>query len=117
MSVKKKTKRSTLTANSLTWQTGMFTGQKNIAVERAGVYVPAGRFPLVSSVVMTVTPALAAGVKEIVLCTPPRVHPDDLEKAGISENVTKLECTVYHKKFAAQKNEYAYYSERISCDF
>lgn len=45
------------------------------------------------------------------------ISPDDLEKAGISENVTKLECTVYHKKFAAQKNEYAYYSERISCDF
>ncbi len=56
---------------------GLFTGQKNIPVERAGVYVPAGRFPLVSTVVMTVTPAVAAGVKEIVLCTPPRVHPDD----------------------------------------
>ena len=34
---------------------------------------------------MTVTPAVAAGVKEIVLCTPPRVHPDDraaAQKAG-----------------------------------
>ncbi len=60
---------------------GMFTGQKNIPVDRAGVYVPAGRFPLVSTVVMTVTPAVAAGVKEIILCTPPRVHPDDMEKA------------------------------------
>ena len=49
---------------------GMFTGQKNIPVDRAGVYVPAGRFPLVST-----------GVKEIILCTPPRVHPDDMEKA------------------------------------
>ncbi|MBO4404263.1 MAG: histidinol dehydrogenase, partial [Treponema sp.] len=54
---------------------GLFTGQKNIPVERAGVYVPAGRFPLVSTVVMTVTPAVAAGVKEIYLCTPPREHP------------------------------------------
>ena len=65
---------------------GLFTGQKNIPVERAGVYVPAGRFPLVSTVVMTVTPAVAAGVGEIVLCTPPRVHPDDreaAEKAGL----------------------------------
>ena len=64
---------------------GLFTGQKNIAVDRAGVYVPAGRFPLVSTVVMTVTPAVAAGVKEIILCTPPRVHPDDkaaAEKTG-----------------------------------
>ena len=64
---------------------GLFTGQKNIPVEKAGVYVPAGRFPLVSTVVMTVTPAVAAGVKEIILCTPPRVHPDDrvaVQKAG-----------------------------------
>ena len=64
---------------------GLFTGQKNIPVEKAGVYVPAGRFPLVSTVVMTVTPAVAAGVKDIVLCTPPRVHPDDraaAQKAG-----------------------------------
>lgn len=65
---------------------GLFTGQKNIPVEKAGVYVPAGRFPLVSTVVMTVTPAVAAGVKEIILCTPPRVHPDDkvfAEKEGL----------------------------------
>lgn len=65
---------------------GVFTGQKNIPVERAGVYVPAGRFPLVSTVVMTITPAVAAGVQEVVLCTPPRVHPDDkaaAEKAGL----------------------------------
>lgn len=60
---------------------GLFTGQKNIAVDRAGVYVPAGRFPLVSTVVMTVVPAVAAGVKEIILCTPPRVHPDDKASA------------------------------------
>lgn len=62
-------------------ESGVFTGQKNIAAERAGVYVPAGRFPLVSTVVMTVTPAVAAGCKEIILCTPPRVHPDDKAKA------------------------------------
>lgn len=64
---------------------GVFTGQKNISVDRAGAYVPAGRFPLVSTVVMTITPAVAAGVKEIILCTPPRVHPEDkaaAEKAG-----------------------------------
>ena len=64
---------------------GVFTGQKNIPVDRAGAYVPAGRFPLVSTVVMTITPAVAAGVKEIILCTPPRVHPEDkaaAEKAG-----------------------------------
>lgn len=54
---------------------GLFTGQKTIPIERAGVYVPAGRFPLLSTVVMCITPAKAAGCKEIVLCTPPREHP------------------------------------------
>jgi histidinol dehydrogenase len=63
---------------------GLFTGQKNIPVEHAGVYVPAGRFPLVSTVIMTVTPAVAAGVKSIILCTPPRVHPSD--KAAAEKN-------------------------------
>ncbi|MDY4833093.1 MAG: histidinol dehydrogenase, partial [Treponema sp.] len=41
---------------------GIFTGQKTIPVENVGCYVPAGRFPLVSTVIMTVTPAVAAGV-------------------------------------------------------
>jgi len=50
---------------------GIVTGQKTIPVDRAGVYVPAGRFPLFSSVIMGSVPAKAAGVKEIVLCTPP----------------------------------------------
>jgi histidinol dehydrogenase len=51
---------------------GLFTGQKNIPVERAGVYIPAGRFPLLSSAIMTLCPAIAAGVGEIVVCTPPK---------------------------------------------
>ncbi len=61
---------------------GIITGQKTIPVETAGCYVPAGRFPLVSTVIMTVTPAVAAGVPEVILCTPPRVHPDDKVAAG-----------------------------------
>jgi histidinol dehydrogenase len=74
---------------------GLFTGQKTIPVEHAGVYVPAGRFPLVSTVIMTVTPAVAAGVKNIVLCTPPRVHPDDrlsAEKSGTGVPGKPFEC-------------------------
>lgn len=55
---------------------GLFTGQRTIPVDRAGLYVPAGRFPLLSSVIMTAAPALAAGCPEVILCTPPRPHPD-----------------------------------------
>ncbi len=50
---------------------GVFTGQKVIPVNRAAVYVPGGRFPLISSVLMGVIPALAAGVKDILVASPP----------------------------------------------
>ena len=50
---------------------GLYAGQRVIPVERAAVYVPAGRFPLVSTVLMGVVPALAAGVSEVVVASPP----------------------------------------------
>ncbi|GHU80789.1 histidinol dehydrogenase [Spirochaetia bacterium] len=50
---------------------GLFTGQRVIPVERAAVYVPGGRFPLVSSVLMGVIPAITAGVGEVFLASPP----------------------------------------------
>jgi len=64
---------------------GVFTGQKNIPVERAGAYIPAGRFPLLSSAVMTLAPALAAGVEDFAVCTPPRGGaPDEGILAAVS---------------------------------
>jgi histidinol dehydrogenase len=50
---------------------GLIAGQRVIPVQRAGVYVPSGRFPLISSVLMGVIPALVAGVAEVVLASPP----------------------------------------------
>ncbi|MCL1927485.1 MAG: histidinol dehydrogenase [Treponema sp.] len=50
---------------------GLFTGQLVIPVEKAAVYIPAGRFPIISSVLMGMIPALAAGVDEIILASPP----------------------------------------------
>ncbi len=40
-------------------------------VERVGLYVPGGRSPLPSSLVMTALPASIAGCPEIILCSPP----------------------------------------------
>jgi histidinol dehydrogenase len=40
-------------------------------VERAGCYVPGGRAPLASTVLMTAVPARVAGVPEVALCSPP----------------------------------------------
>jgi len=48
-----------------------YIGQRIIPMERIGVYVPGGRAAYPSSVLMNVIPAQIAGVKEIIMCTPP----------------------------------------------
>jgi histidinol dehydrogenase len=50
---------------------GLVTGQRVIPVDRAAVYVPGGRFPLFSCVLMGLIPAFCAGVDEIILASPP----------------------------------------------
>jgi histidinol dehydrogenase len=50
---------------------GLVTGQRVIPVERAAIYVPAGRFPLFSSVLMGLIPAFCAIVGEVILVSPP----------------------------------------------
>jgi histidinol dehydrogenase len=42
------------------------------AIERVGIYVPGGKTPLFSSLMMLAIPARAAGAREIVTVTPPR---------------------------------------------
>jgi histidinol dehydrogenase len=50
---------------------GTIIGEKYQPLEKVGIYIPAGTAPLVSTVYMTVLPARAAGVKKIVLVSPP----------------------------------------------
>lgn len=50
---------------------GVVLGENYTPLERVGIYIPAGTAPLVSSVYMTVLPAKLAGVKEIILVSPP----------------------------------------------
>jgi len=50
---------------------GIVTGQRVIPVQRAAVYVPGGRFPLFSSVMMCLLPAYCAGVEDAVFASPP----------------------------------------------
>jgi phosphoribosyl-ATP pyrophosphohydrolase/phosphoribosyl-AMP cyclohydrolase/histidinol dehydrogenase len=49
---------------------GLSVGVRRIPIERVGCYAPGGRYPLVSSVLMTVIPAQVAGVRQIVLASP-----------------------------------------------
>lgn len=50
---------------------GILLGQKVTPLERVGIYVPGGTAPLPSSVLMNAIPAKIAGVKEIIMLTPP----------------------------------------------
>lgn len=54
-----------------TTETGTMLGMQLQPLERVGLYVPGGTAALLSSVLMTAIPALVAGVKEIVMTTPP----------------------------------------------
>lgn len=49
---------------------GGYEGEIFSPMDRVGVYIPGGTAPLASTAVMTVTLAAAAGVKQIVACTP-----------------------------------------------
>ena len=50
---------------------GLRAGRRYVPLARAGAYVPGGRAAYPSTVLMTVVPAKAAGVREVVVCTPP----------------------------------------------
>jgi histidinol dehydrogenase len=50
---------------------GIILGQKVLPLERVGIYVPGGTAAYPSTVLMDVIPAKIAGVKEVVLATPP----------------------------------------------
>jgi histidinol dehydrogenase len=49
-------------------------GHRVMAVERVGIYVPAGRHPLPSSLLMGAIPARVAGVRDRIVCTPRAVR-------------------------------------------
>lgn len=52
-------------------ENGIVLGQKVTPIEKAGLYVPGGTAPLTSTVLMNAIPAKIAGVKQIVMATPP----------------------------------------------
>ncbi len=64
-------------------------GQLIRPIERLGVYVPGGSAPLPSSVLMSVIPARVAGVKRVIVCTPPgrdgQINPVILAACALAE--------------------------------
>lgn len=67
---------------------GVTCWQKAVAIEKVGLYIPGGTAPLFSTVLMLATPAVIAGCRDIVLCTPPgpdgKVNPAILTAAKVA---------------------------------
>ncbi|MCX5704082.1 MAG: histidinol dehydrogenase, partial [Candidatus Omnitrophica bacterium] len=84
---------------------GAILGENYTPIEKVGIYIPAGTAPLVSTVYMTVLPAKIAGVKKIVLISPPNksghINPpilvvadllkvDEIYRAGGAQGIAAL---------------------------
>ncbi len=75
---------------------GIELGQKFTPLESVGAYVPGGRASYPSTALMTIIPAKVAGVKNVVMCTPPgkdgKVNPLTLAAAKVAgaDHVYKL---------------------------
>ena len=61
--------------------------QRAVAIGRAGLYIPGGKAPLFSTVLMLALPARIAGCREVILCTPcgrdGRIAPEILSAADL----------------------------------
>jgi len=53
---------------------GVRCWRRSVGIEKVGLYVPGGTAPLFSSVLMLGVPAVIAGCREIVLCSPPNAQ-------------------------------------------
>jgi histidinol dehydrogenase/sulfopropanediol 3-dehydrogenase len=63
-----------LTAFESEIRPGMKMGHRIVPLASVGCYVPAGRYPCLTSAVMAVMPAKVAGVKRIIACSSPGRH-------------------------------------------
>eukprot|EP00656_Telonema_subtile_P019537 TRINITY_DN20770_c0_g1_i1.p1 TRINITY_DN20770_c0_g1~~TRINITY_DN20770_c0_g1_i1.p1 ORF type:complete len:385 (+),score=136.07 TRINITY_DN20770_c0_g1_i1:160-1314(+) len=72
------------TMKDLTWedpeQPGVTLGHKHVPIDRVGLYIPGGRYPIIAAACMQSVTAKAAGVNSVVACTPTRA--DVLDDEG-----------------------------------
>jgi len=64
------------TMHDLTWedpeQLGVTLGHKHVPIDRVGLYIPGGRYPIIAAACMQSVTARAAGCDSIAACTPAR---------------------------------------------
>ena len=79
--------------NKIETTIGVTCWRESRPIEKVGIYIPGGSAPLFSTVLMLGIPAMIAGCKEVVLCTPPdksgRINPIILYAASLV-GITKV---------------------------
>lgn len=73
-------------------QQGVRCLQKAVPIQRVGLYIPGGKAPLFSTVLMLALPAQIAGCKEVILCTPC----DKQGKVNPSTLYAAIQCGIKH---------------------
>ena len=77
-----------MTVHKVETAPGVCCWQKEVAIQKIGLYIPGGTAPLFSTVLMLATPAKIAGCEDIILCTPPnkegKVNPAILVAAKVA---------------------------------
>ncbi|MBI1341784.1 MAG: histidinol dehydrogenase [Terrimonas sp.] len=72
---------------------GVKCWRKSLAIEKVGIYIPGGTAPLFSTILMLAVPAVMAGCREIIMCSPPgkdgKLHPAILFTAKLA-GVTRI---------------------------
>ena len=82
-----------------TREDGVILGQRITPLDNVGVYVPGGKAPLSSSVIMNIIPAKVAGVREIIMATPPgadgkeSIYPCCCKSFRCNQNLQSWWCT------------------------
>ena len=98
---------------------GLVTGQRVIPVQKAAVYVPGGRFPLFSSVMMCLLPAFCAGVEDVIFASPPLEDgiPDRkiLAAAAITAEIAERKLRVFAMGGAQAIAALALGTESVPC--
>lgn len=80
-----KQEKARLTRSWMKSQGSVRVGQLIRPVDSVGLYIPGGRFPYPSTVLMTAIPARVAGVKRIVMASPPKnLTPEVLAAADLA---------------------------------
>jgi histidinol dehydrogenase len=83
-----KQKRNSFMDNTLK---GRITGQLINPIEKVGIYIPGGKSPYPSTVLMNAIPAKVAGVEDLVMVTPPKKNGEIMDNILVAAKIAGVD--------------------------